>query len=273
MTRVVPSQVREFIETEFGKAIAPEWNIPRDHSAKLAGLLMICEKLPDELLTPIGPDYAKYIVALGAIRHQLAAWFHKVDPPTLPHIFGKNAVSLIYETLKLCPDEFPSAATTSLAFIADAQLRESIRLDVSAANHDFGNHEYKGATVLAGSATEALLLWAIKNRERRQRGATKEAVAAAVRAKDLHKEPGQAQPEQWNFAELIEVALHLKCIEEQTAQQARLGKDFRNLIHPGRAARLKKKCDRGTAHAALAAVEFVARDIGRKGPTQKRRGG
>jgi hypothetical protein len=48
---------------------------------------------------------------------------------------------------------------------------------------------------------------------------------------------------------------------DDTAQQARLGKDFRNLIHPGRASRLGKICDRGTALSALAAVEHVVRDL------------
>jgi hypothetical protein len=61
--------------------------------------------------------------------------------------------------------------------------------------------------------------------------------------------------------ELIEVALHLDLVTPETATQARLGKDFRNLIHPGRAARLGQKCDRATALFALAAVEHVVRDL------------
>ena len=37
--------------------------------------------------------------------------------------------------------------------------------------------------------------------------------------------------------------------------------DFRNLIRPGRAQKHALACDRGTALAALSAVEFVARDL------------
>jgi hypothetical protein len=144
-----------------------------------------------------------------------------------------------------------------LIFISDGELRDSIRLDISSANRDLVSHEYKGATVLAGSATEALLLWAIQDRE-------KQTVATArtklVSAKVLSSSVS-ADPERWSLIELIEVASELGLIEQNTAQQARLGKDFRNLIHPGRAARLGQVCDRATALSALAAVEHIVRDL------------
>jgi len=57
------------------------------------------------------------------------------------------------------------------------------------------------------------------------------------------------------------VAQQLSLIEKETAIQARQCQDFRNLIHPGRALRLKLKCDRATSLAALAAVDFVVRDL------------
>jgi hypothetical protein len=41
----------------------------------------------------------------------------------------------------------------------------------------------------------------------------------------------------------------------------RLVKDFRNLIHLGRAERLAKKCDRSTALTALAGVVAVVNDL------------
>jgi hypothetical protein len=50
-------------------------------------------------------------------------------------------------------------------------------------------------------------------------------------------------------------------IKADTRTQARLAKDYRNLIHPGRAARLTQKCDRGTALVTVAAVELVIRDL------------
>ena len=59
----------------------------------------------------------------------------------------------------------------------------------------------------------------------------------------------------------VEVATHLAIIKPDTATEARLAKDFRNLIHPGRAQRLAQKCDRGTALSSVAALELVVRDL------------
>ena len=59
----------------------------------------------------------------------------------------------------------------------------------------------------------------------------------------------------------IKVARHLALIEDDTEKQADLARGFRNLIHPGRSARLAKVCDRGTALSALAAVELIVRDL------------
>ena len=53
----------------------------------------------------------------------------------------------------------------------------------------------------------------------------------------------------------------LGLIDGETTKQADLAREFRNLIHPGRSARLAKICDRGTALSALAAVELIVRDI------------
>ncbi len=56
---------------------------------------------------------------------------------------------------------------------------------------------------------------------------------------------------------------HLGLIKPDTAARCRQTKDFRNLIHPGRALRLSQKIDRATALEAVAAVEFVVRDLTR----------
>lgn len=53
----------------------------------------------------------------------------------------------------------------------------------------------------------------------------------------------------------------LGVIQPDTAALIRLAKDYRNPIHPGRAQRLGQMCDRGTARAALAAVDAVVRDL------------
>jgi len=76
----------------------------------------------------------------------------------------------------------------------------------------------------------------------------------------LSSDPGE-NLDRWELHSFIEVAAKLEVIGEDTAQQARLAREYRNLIHPGREKRLGQKCDRGTALAAVAAVEFVVRDL------------
>jgi hypothetical protein len=135
-------------------------------------------------------------------------------------------------------------------------------LDISAANRDASNGEWKGSTVLAGPAAEALLLWAIKESEQKASGSISGAIAALRSAGSFgQQQPSSSDPDRWSFAELIEVARQLDRIKPPTAEQAALGRNFRNLIHPGRAIRLDQICDRGTALSALAAVELIARDL------------
>ena len=93
-------------------------------------------------------------------------------------------MALLRQTLAKCPDQVPSPSTTRLLFITDPGLRESIRQDITAANQDSMNAEWKGATVLAGSATEALLLWGV-----RKQGSFAAAIKALVAAGTLSQRP------------------------------------------------------------------------------------
>jgi hypothetical protein len=121
-------------------------------------------------------------------------------------------------------------------------------MDLSTATSALHNSEWKASTVLAGAVVEALLLWAI---QREPNG--------FVAIELAPKKP----IERWDLAELITVAHELNLIDAATRKQADLARDFRNLIHPGRAQRTGPACDRGTALTALAAVELVVRDLSR----------
>jgi hypothetical protein len=109
---------------------------------------------------------------------------------------------------------------------------------------------------------EALLLWAIK---KSPQAILQTAISSAVTAKTLGKAP-VTDPDRWNLSEYVEVAIELKLIGDATAQQVRLAKDFRNLIHPGRSIREKQECNRGTALSAVSAVEHVVTDLTQKFP-------
>jgi hypothetical protein len=171
--------------------------------------------------------------------------------------FQYTPVTLIRRALAACPDQFPSKDTNELAFVPDNTLREGLRLDISSANQALSNGNWKAATVLAGSVVEALLLWALQERGPAE---VKKAIDALLK-KEIFSRAPQADLATWHLHEYIEVAAELGVVKAQTANQARLAKDFRNLIHPGLEARRGQMCDRGTALSAVAAVEHVARDL------------
>lgn len=182
-----------------------------------------------------------------AIRNSVTFWQNKgVAQIGISGIGGKNVLRLIREALAKCSDQAPSSTTTELAFITDGGLRDSIRLDLSTATSALHNGEWKTATVLAGSAAEALLLWAI---------------SSAPNLPNLVNKP-KGLPESWGLGDYVTVATSLGLIKSATSQQTILAQNFRNLIHPGRARRLGEICDRGTAFTALAAVELIVRDLG-----------
>jgi hypothetical protein len=266
MPYVVPSEVREFIEQEFrpsGSPINPNSQLFREWSPQLSALVALAEQIPDQLITLTDRAYSQYVFALETIKYQLSTWLHSASPTALAHVGGRSAVVVIRGALQLCPDQVPGPATAGLNFIIDPDLSASIRLDISAAERDLVGHEYKGATVLAGSAIEALLLWAILEHEKNHSGSFTAAGMAVKNSGILPKIP-HSDIERWNLIDLVEVARHLSLISEETAKQTRLAKDFRNLIHPGRVRRLGKTCDRGTAFSALASVEHVVRDLSRQ---------
>lgn len=105
---------------------------------------------------------------------------------------------------------------------------------------------------MAGAAAEALLRWAITEKKSKPEVEGARTARIPTAGKD---------PNTWDLDGYINVAGALALIEDETATQAALAKDFRDSIHPGRSARLAKACDRGTALAALAAMELIVRDL------------
>jgi hypothetical protein len=218
------------------------------------------DQIPPELIVLEPDKYAEYVSSIEAIRTAINTWPTRGAGYVLergPGLRKLHPVDLLRDSLAACPDESPTPSTADLTFITDAPLRESIRLDISVSNQALSNGEWKAATVLAGATVEALLLWALQ-----QLSSTniQTGIKNLLSSQILKKNPGK-NLEKWNLHELIEVAKSLNVIKDSTAEQAKLAKDFRNLIHPGRSFRLKQICDRGTALSAVAAVEHVIRDL------------
>jgi hypothetical protein len=260
MPRVVPSQVVAFIDTLWP---TPEQqkNLNPTQAGRLSGLVELADQVPGELLTMDFALYASFICAKAHIRHSLLAWASEPKQPNwlgiMPGQPEQIPVTVIRDALAQCPDESPAPGTSELSFIADADLRTNLRNDIGAVNLALSNGEYKAATVLAGSAVEALLLWDLKNRHTTR---VPVAVTALVANRTFRQQP-PSDLDEWVLHHYIEVAAHLGTIKPGTATGARLAKDFRNLIHPGRTQRLGQTCDRGTALSCVAALDHVVRDL------------
>ncbi len=263
MPRVVPSQVVALIDklfpqartqTEGGKEIP----LSASHASQLAGILDLVQQIPSELLVLSPEQFAEYTVSVAGIRELLErlkalgnygfSWI-----TGLRHL---SPVTIIRQALASCPDEFPAAGTAELSFISEKDLRESLRIDISAVNSALSNGEWKAATILAGSVIEALLLWVLQQHKKSD---VTSAVQKLVRS-NIFKNPG-TNLGKWGLHEFIEVAAELSAVETDTATLARLARNYRNLIHPGKAQRLGQVCDRGTALTAVAALEHVVDDL------------
>lgn len=263
MSRVVPSQIVTLIAQFFPQVLEQRehnnaMNFGLDKMPHCTAILRLLAQVPPELIVLEGPRYTEFEYAIAAVDAALKHWSSHQDwlLQSVPQFRNLSPIRLIYDGLRLCPDEFPTPATADLAFITDAGFRENLRLDLSAVNADLVNGEWKGATVLAGSLCEALLLWALQQQP-------PEAVIAAVAAlvpNPINRRPA-ANLEDWGLHEYIEVAASLRLISTDTAAQVRLAKNYRNLIHPGRAIREGQVCNRGTALAAAAAVHLIVTDL------------
>ncbi len=267
MPRVLPSQVVAIIDqmtagSGWNLEANPNVLLEQGHLGTVATLLGLAEQVPEELLVISGEKYLGLLAALGALRAAVGAWQveNRYRIGMLPGFGQVHVLILIRRALAACPDEFPAPGTTELAFIDDKELRDGLRLDISATNRALSNSEWKAATVLAGSVVEALLLWALQ----RLPEAEVLAKATELRAAGTLERRPSPELERWYLPEYIEVAAGLKIVDPSTAAQARLAREYRNLIHPGRTLRFGVRCDRGIALGAMAALEMVARDLDRR---------
>ena len=263
MPRVVPSQVVELIdqlfpetrmETEGGKKI----HLSKGTLFKVAGIVNLVEQIPPELMILNSSQFSEYATSVASMKTMLEQWKFQGDYSytVIPGLRKLSPVTLIRQALAVCPDEFPATDTAELNFILDEKFRSSLRIDYSAVNNALSNGEWKAATVLAGSVVEALLLWALQQKSPEE-----------IRdiAKRLVPSKFQNSPEldlrKWSLYQYAEVAAEIKVISSRTLDLVRLAKDYRNLIHPGRAERLELDCNRGTALTAVSALEHVKENL------------
>jgi HJR/Mrr/RecB family endonuclease len=134
-------------------------------------------------------------------------------------------------------------------------MRADLHRDLGEVNRALQNGEWKAATVLAGSILEAFLLWALKSK----RNSDDIQKAAAKLGKIINL--GKRSLDEWHLSDLIAFSEATGVISASTKSAADQCRDFRNLIHPGRAQRLAIKCSRATALLAVGAVEAVIGEL------------
>ncbi|GLH28821.1 hypothetical protein WSS15_14710 [Acetobacter pasteurianus] len=215
----------------------------------LSGLLRLIGEIPNEYFTISGQDYTNLILSIECIDSGIKRWYTDGSVQNLfPHN-EQSLIELIYGALKKCPDMLPVPSTTELPFIDDENMRTNIRIDLSSATRSLHNGEWKAATVLAGSVCEALLFWAIPK-------------AKDYNPANIKNSQGKNRRlDQLDLGAFINYGVDLKIITTGTRDIAQRARNYRNLIHPGRAQRAEQECDRSSAMTALAAAECIIKNL------------
>jgi hypothetical protein len=210
-------------------------------------LLGLLDEVPSELLTLPFNGYLEFTRCRAALASALPSW-ELQNTGALPWVNGKNPVARIRRLLQECPDE--PRTEPQFPFMTDDNVRLGIEDRLRGAWTNFRASEWFSATVCAGNALEALLLWRLKE------------VTVAQSSNRLNR---------MKLEDLINFASDQHLIGNATAQQAHLARDARDLVHPGRVARTGTECSRATALAALAAAYQVAEEFRRTfaNPDQK----
>jgi hypothetical protein len=262
----VPSQVREYIDSTFAEAKrqvetgqAGQFYLERHYAPQVRLILRMVDEMPSHLVTLRGNDLAEFYEAVEALRQACVSW--ESDNYKLAGLKTRgnlHPIALIRKHVAALHDEGIAPGVSGLPFIVDQDVREQLRRDITAVEAALRNQEWKAATVLGGSVVEALLLDAALTLDGSDPGKPQ-----AI-AKQLHEQGKIARPpnrdlNEWRLHELTEVILAAQLIADVTAQQCRIAREFRNLIHPGKE-RIRQPCDKGTALSAAAAIEHVIRD-------------
>jgi hypothetical protein len=257
MQRSVPSQIDAFLRQSLPEKDSYVVAELKQRVGVLAAFLELYDHLPDEVMTLPSADYAALLCAIGTIRFCIEQHRNGMNYDCLEPI--GRALPTAWRLIKKLPDQFPSAQH-DLSFITDADLRMMIGQDVAAIATDLHGGEWKGATVLAGSCNEALLLYALQETERKTTGSVSTAVAA-ISWKSKPPNAADLTDRSWDLFSYTAVAHHLNLIADTTRSELDTARDFRNLIHPAKAMRQQVSCDRGTAFVSAGAMEHLIRDL------------
>jgi hypothetical protein len=275
MPRIVPGIIADYIEASFPELARGSAPGTLDEGALqvLGVLLSLVDRLDDRALAAFSADdYRNLIVATEFIRTTTNRWLYPRTSGRGPHavvafqpLGNRHPVEVLHNVLRSAREEPAPLIANRLGFLADTELANSIATDISSSEAAIANGMYKNACVMSGAALEALLLWTIQHASAEDRD------QAYGRAQTRRTQTGRASlarpdrdPLRWTLEQYIEIARALPSIADQAADAALLAKDFRNLIHPGRAARLGTTATRASAAQGLAALLLVSEDLERR---------
>ncbi len=255
MRRALPSIVVTIIEEQFSWTRG-DWRQrveERAHSmhyavTALLGIVRLIERIPEEVLLLDPAIDAQFTMALTALEAAITKGQSNPNAFDWPRIVvstksdPEDCLVIVKNALATCPDQAPSQSMKGLEFLAD-NFRRSLLTDLRSAEICMNIGEWKASTVLSGSVIEALLLWAIGNRNEAERSSamdravTKRVLSTRLQVKNLTEK-------EWGLHSYIEIAHELGEITEPTAHSCRNAKFYRNLIHPGAAERCADKTNR-----------------------------
>lgn len=255
MGKVFPSQVVEYIKNYRSELAATSQNnindlkieVTQSRVGYLSALLRLISEIPNELITIHGGDYTNFVLAIESIKIALDNF--SLNKNSYVYAVNKNnVISIIEDNLKKLSDTVIENVTNELSFIKDSLLRESIREDISNVENSIRNGNWKAATVMSVSACEALLLWVIEE-EFPDFNTNKKGFGGLIEKleQDLEKKLKEEEKK------II--------LERNTIDVAKQVKDYRNLIHPEKAKRTNKKCDRAAALLSLSCILKIINDL------------
>jgi len=238
--------------------------LPYKSRPRVASALAMIDLLGLEHLANLSPDdQYRWTIAVTLIRDAIEQW-SSGHPGASGHNLGgieeldkQQPLLVVCDILATCPDDASTVSPATLVFLGDPALQQTLALDIGTARSALANGEYKAASVMAGSVMEALLLWVITTRK-----TAAEATAAAVACRGRGERVDGNIPEGWGLAALVCVARELGLITDATRNALDIARDFRNLIHPGRAQRTGQRPTLGTATLAVGAMQRLVEELG-----------
>ncbi len=260
MPQALPSTVCEVIRQLLPRLYEPGQHIISSEDGlrqKFHTIVKLCALIPEPLLPWLDDDMPRFVLSEAYISSTLSTWEASSRPQdyNLPLIDGMHPAAVMIEILGQYPDQLRRHDHKLFPFIADEPLRVSIADDLYAAESALKEREYKSATVMAGSAIEALLAWYI---DQLRNNAPEKYEIAVTKYGKLPKDF-----DRWDLGHMIGIAKQFNDIDSDSMKNIETAKEYRNLIHPLAAVRRKAKCDRGTAMTNIGTVHNAIRCLER----------